>query len=56
MTQNEHGRGTTLFDRDAPLDAALGVLITAGLIAELNSWHTSFVVAGIGTMVTGLFA
>ncbi|CAJ0813262.1 putative sulfoacetate transporter SauU [Ralstonia wenshanensis] len=56
MTQNERGRGATLLDGGAPLGAALGALIIAGLIAEFNSWRTSFVVAGIGTMVAGLFA
>lgn len=44
MTQNERGRGATLLDGGAPLGAALGALIIAGLIAEFNSWRTSFVV------------
>jgi MFS transporter, ACS family, D-galactonate transporter len=56
MTQNERGRGATLLDGGAPLGAALGALIIAGLIAEFNSWRTSFVIAGIGTMVCGFFA
>lgn len=56
MTQNERGRGATLLDGGAPLGAALGALIIAGLIAEFNSWRTSFVVAGVGTMIVGLFA
>jgi MFS transporter, ACS family, D-galactonate transporter len=56
MTQNERGRGATLLDGGAPLGAALGALIIAGLITEFGSWRTSFVVAGIGTMLAGLFA
>ncbi|HET8747099.1 MAG TPA: MFS transporter [Ramlibacter sp.] len=56
MTQNERGRGATLLDGGAPLGAALGALIIAGLIAEFESWRTSFVVAGVGTMVAGFFA
>lgn len=56
MTQNERGRGATLLDGGAPLGAALGALIIAGLISEFDSWRTSFVVAGVGTMVAGFFA
>jgi ACS family D-galactonate transporter-like MFS transporter len=56
MTQNERGRGATLLDGGAPLGAALGALIIAGLISEFDSWRTSFVVAGLGTMVAGFFA
>ncbi|WP_296229034.1 MFS transporter [Ralstonia sp. UBA689] len=56
MTQNERGRGATLLDGGAPLGAALGALIIAGLITEFESWRTSFVVAGVGTMVAGFFA
>lgn len=56
MTQTERGRGATLLDGGAPLGAALGALIIAGLIAEFDSWRLSFVVAGIGTMIAGFFA
>jgi len=56
MTQNERGRGATLLDGGAPLGAALGALIIAGLIAHFESWRMSFVVAGVGTMVAGFFA
>jgi ACS family D-galactonate transporter-like MFS transporter len=56
MTQNERGRGATLLDGGAPLGAAMGALIIAGLITEFGSWRTSFVLAGIGTMVAGFFA
>jgi MFS transporter, ACS family, D-galactonate transporter len=56
MTQTERGRGATLLDGGAPLGAALGAILISGLIAEFGSWRTSFVVAGIGTVVAGLFA
>jgi ACS family D-galactonate transporter-like MFS transporter len=56
MTSNERARGATLLDGGAPLGAALGSLIIAGLIAEFGSWRISFVVAGVGTMLCGLFA
>ena len=48
MTSNERARGATLLDGGAPLGAALGSLIIAGLIAEFGSWRISFVVAGVG--------
>ncbi|MDE2616104.1 MAG: MFS transporter [Burkholderiales bacterium] len=56
MTQHERGRGATLLDGGAPLGAALGALIIAGLIAHFDSWRVSFVVAGVGTIVAGYFA
>ena len=56
MASTERARGATLLDGGAPLGAALGSLIIAGLIGEFGSWRLSFVVAGVGTMVCGLFA
>ena len=56
MTSNERARGATLLDGGAPLGAALGSSIIAGLIGEFGSWRVSFVVAGVGTMLCGLFA
>ena len=55
MTQNERGRGATLLDGGAPLGAALGSVIIAGLIASLNSWRLAFVVAGVGTILAGIW-
>ncbi|MEJ8858497.1 MFS transporter [Variovorax robiniae] len=55
MTQNERGRGATLLDGGAPLGAALGSIIIAWLIASLGSWRLSFVVAGVGTIVAGIW-
>jgi ACS family D-galactonate transporter-like MFS transporter len=56
MTPNERARGATLLDGGAPLGAALGALIIAGLIAAFDSWRISFVVAGVGTVLCGIFA
>ncbi|MBS0452640.1 MAG: MFS transporter [Proteobacteria bacterium] len=55
LTQNERGRGATLLDGGAPLGAALGSIIIAWLIASLGSWRLSFVVAGVGTIIAGLW-
>jgi MFS transporter, ACS family, D-galactonate transporter len=56
MTPNERARGATLLDGGAPLGAALGSLIIAGLIAEFDSWRVSFALAGLGTMLCGILA
>jgi ACS family D-galactonate transporter-like MFS transporter len=56
MTPNERGRGATLLDGGAPLGAALGALVIAGLIAAFGSWRIAFAVAGIGTVLCGALA
>jgi MFS transporter, ACS family, D-galactonate transporter len=56
MTQTERGRGATLLDGGAPLGAALGSIVIAWLIAAFNSWRMAFIVAGVGTIVCGLWA
>ena len=56
MTQTERGRGATLLDGGAPLGAALGSFVIAWLIAAFNSWRMAFVIAGVGTMLCGLWA
>ena len=56
MTQTERGRGATLLDGGAPLGAALGSIVIAWLMAAFSSWRVAFVVAGIGTMLCGLWA
>src|SRR3954470_1865102 len=55
LTRNERGRGATLLDGGAPLGAALGSIVIAGLIAGLDSWRLSFIVAGVGTILAGLW-
>lgn len=56
MTQNERGRGATLLDGGAPLGAALGAIIITALITSLGSWRMAFVVAGVGTVLAGIWA
>ncbi len=56
MPANERARGATLLDGGVPLGAAIGSAMIAGLIVEFDSWRVSFVVAGLGTMLCGLFA
>lgn len=56
MPKTERGRGATLLDGGAPLGAAFGALLISGLISEMGSWRTSFVVAGVGTVIAGLWA
>ncbi len=56
MTQTERARGATLLDGGAPLGAALGSVVIAALIGTLNSWRMAFLVAGIGTVLCGVWA
>jgi len=56
MTQTERGRGATLLDGGAPLGAALGSIVIAWLIAVFDSWRMAFVIAGVGTMLCGIWA
>jgi MFS transporter, ACS family, D-galactonate transporter len=56
MPLDERGRGAALMDGGAPLGAAFGSLIVAGLIAALGSWRLSFLIAGLGTMACGALA
>lgn len=56
MTPSERGRGATLFDSGAPLGAAFGALLISWLITMLNSWRLAFLIAGAGTVLTGLWA
>ncbi|MEU8529973.1 MULTISPECIES: MFS transporter [Streptomyces] len=56
LPAKERGRGAVLLDGGAPLGAALGGIIISALIAWTDSWRISFVVAGLLTVVAGLFA
>src|ERR1700760_3808140 len=56
MTPNERGRGATLLDGGAPLGAALGSIVIAWLIAAFDSWRAAFIIAGVGTMLCGVWA
>ncbi|WP_443217204.1 MFS transporter [Pseudomonas sp. MF6396] len=56
LTPNERGRGATLVDGGAPLGTAFGAIIIAGLITWFDSWRIAFVIAGVGTIVVGIWA
>jgi ACS family D-galactonate transporter-like MFS transporter len=56
MTQNERGRGAAILDGGAPLGAALGAVLITWLIGALGSWRWAFIIAGLGTMLVGLWA
>lgn len=56
LTANERGRGATLVDGGAPLGTALGAIITTALIAWFGSWRIAFVIAGVGTVLAGIWA
>ena len=56
LPARERGRGAVLIDGGAPLGTAFGGLIIALLIGVFGSWRAAFVVAGLGTVVAGLFA
>jgi ACS family D-galactonate transporter-like MFS transporter len=56
LTANERGRGAVLVDGGAPLGTALGAIITTALIAWFGSWRIAFVIAGVGTIVVGIWA
>ncbi|MCM2496104.1 MFS transporter [Burkholderia glumae] len=56
MSREERGRGATLLDGGAPLGAALGSLLIAGLISALGSWRSAFAIAGIATVLAGVAA
>lgn len=56
LTPEERGRGAALLDGGAPLGAAIGSLVIAWLIAAFQSWRAAFLIAGIGTMLCGVWA
>jgi MFS transporter, ACS family, D-galactonate transporter len=56
MTRNERARGAALLDGGAPLGAALGAIVITGLIGVLNSWRLAFLIAGVATILCGLWA
>jgi ACS family D-galactonate transporter-like MFS transporter len=56
LTHNERGRGATLLDGGAPLGAAIGAILITSLITMLGSWRLAFIVAGVGTVLAGIYA
>lgn len=56
MTKNERSRGATLMNSGGELGSALGALVIAWLIAIFSSWRIAFVIAGLGSILAGVFA
>lgn len=56
LTRTERGRGATLLDGGAPLGAAIGAMLIAWLIAVFDSWRMAFIIAGVGTIIAGIWA
>ncbi|MDQ4213518.1 MFS transporter [Microbacterium capsulatum] len=55
MHSKERGRGATILDAGAPLGAGVGGILITWLIASTGSWRYSFIIAGVATVVLGLF-
>lgn len=56
LTSGERARGGTIIDSGAPLGTALGGITMVAFIGWFGSWQLAFVVAGILTILLGLFA
>jgi MFS transporter, ACS family, D-galactonate transporter len=56
LTQNERTRGASLIDGGSALGSGVGAAITALLMAWLGSWRAAFAVAGVGTILCGVWA
>lgn len=56
LTQNEKTRGAALLDGGCALGSGVGAVVVATLMAVLGSWRAAFVVAGVGTILCGIWA
>jgi MFS transporter, ACS family, D-galactonate transporter len=56
LTQNERTRGASLLDSGCALGSGVGALLVSALIAVLGSWRGAFLVAGVGTILCGIWA
>ncbi|SDV47053.1 MFS transporter [Chitinasiproducens palmae] len=56
LPPQERGRGAVIMDCGAPLGAAIGGAVIAGLITLFDSWRIAFVVAGVATVLFGFAA
>ena len=56
MARHERGRGAVLMDSGSYLGAAIGGVSIAWLIYALDSWRLAFGIAGMLTIILGLFA
>ncbi|MFM0050413.1 MFS transporter [Caballeronia grimmiae] len=56
LTKNEKTRGAALLDGGSALGSGVGAVVVATLMAVLGSWRAAFVVAGVGTILCGIWA
>ena len=56
LPPQERGRGAVIMDCGAPLGAAIGGAVIAGLITIFDSWRIAFAVAGVATVLFGYVA
>lgn len=56
LTPNERTRGASLLDAGSSLGSGIGAVLVAALIATLGSWRQAFLVAGVGTILCGIWA
>jgi ACS family D-galactonate transporter-like MFS transporter len=56
LTENERTRGASLLDSGCALGSGIGAFVVAALISLLGSWRGAFVIAGVGTVLCGVWA
>jgi len=56
LTKNERTRGASLLDSGCALGSGIGAFVVAALISLLGSWRGAFVIAGVGTVLCGVWA
>ncbi|SAL80415.1 MFS transporter [Caballeronia telluris] len=56
LTQNEKTRGASIVDAGSALGSGVGAIVVAALMTWLGSWRAAFVVAGVGTILCGIWA
>lgn len=56
LPARERGRGAVVIDGGAALGTAFGGVIIAALMSTFGSWRAAFVIAGLGTIASGIFA
>ncbi|MDR5814185.1 MULTISPECIES: MFS transporter [unclassified Caballeronia] len=56
LTQNEKTRGASIVDAGSALGSGVGAVVVATLMTWFGSWRAAFVVAGVGTILCGIWA
>ncbi|MDR5758755.1 MFS transporter [Caballeronia sp. LZ035] len=56
LTQNEKTRGASIVDAGSALGSGVGAVVVAALMTWFGSWRAAFVVAGVGTILCGIWA